>query len=187
VNGIDESRVSHVDIPIDRDLEVDVANAMRMASGRSPDQFIDSNTRNYSNFLLVLLKTDGFAAESLGQVLRALSDFAIKYKQEYKKMPVLIIDNASRLARKHQGLLDLFWDYAKDAADNGTASVVFVSSKGRLPRRMMHKSMAFIVSFVRWLLSTNTVLRGEAHGQEVRVSLKLASRQHEFMSLLVAA
>jgi hypothetical protein len=72
-----------------------------MASGWSPDQFIDSNTRNYSNSLLVLLKTDGFAAESLGQVLRAFSDFAIKYKQEYKKMPVLIIDNASRLAQKH--------------------------------------------------------------------------------------
>jgi hypothetical protein len=53
----------------------------------------------------------------------------------------LIIDNANRLAQKQQELLDLFQDYAKDAADKGRATVVFVSSEGRVPRRMMRKSI----------------------------------------------
>ena len=58
-------------------------------------------------------------------------------------MPVLIIDNANRLAQKHQVLLDLFQDYAKDTADERTATVVFVSSEGRVPRRMMGKLILF--------------------------------------------
>jgi hypothetical protein len=56
-------------------------------------------------------------------------------------MPVLIIDNANRLVQKHQELLDLFQDYAKDAADKGIVTVVFVSSEGRVPHRMMGKSI----------------------------------------------
>jgi hypothetical protein len=64
-------------------------------------------------------------------------------------MPALIIDNANRLAQKNQELLDHFQDYAKDTADNGTISVVFMSSKGRVPRRMMRKLIMFIVLFVR--------------------------------------
>jgi hypothetical protein len=88
-----------------------------------------------------------FAAASLEEVLQVFSRLVIKYKQEYGKIPVLIIDNANRLAQKHQGLLDLFQDYAKDAADNGTVTVVFVPSEGRVPRRMMGKSIMFIVLF----------------------------------------
>ena len=65
--------------------------------GWSLDQLTDSSRRNYSGSLLVLPETNGFAAESLGQVLRFSSDFAIKYKQSIRKMPVLIIDNANRL------------------------------------------------------------------------------------------
>jgi hypothetical protein len=38
-------------------------------------------------------------------------------------------------------LLDVFQDYAKDASDEGTATFVFVSSKGRIPRCMMGKSV----------------------------------------------
>ena len=78
------------------------------------------------------------------EVLQVLSHHAIKYKQEYKKIPVLIIDNANRLAQKQQELLDQFQDYAKDAADIGTISVVFVSSEGRVPRRMMGKLIMLI-------------------------------------------
>jgi hypothetical protein len=62
-------------------------------------------------------------------------------------VPVLIIDNANRLAQKNQELLDHFQDYAKDSADNGIISVVFVSSEGRVPRYMMRKSIMFIVLF----------------------------------------
>jgi hypothetical protein len=121
VNGIDEPKgIVYVDIPIQCGLEVDVIKAMQMALGWGPDQSI---------------------AASLEEVLQVLSRHAIKYKQEYERVPVLIIDNANRLAQKHQELLDLFQDYAKDAADKGIATVVFVSSEGRVPRHMMGKSI----------------------------------------------
>jgi hypothetical protein len=77
--------------------------------------------------------------------LQVLSRHAIKYKQEYGKIPVLIIDNANRLAEEYQKLLNLFQDYAKDAADKGRVTVVFVSSEGHVPRNMMRKSIMFIV------------------------------------------
>jgi Cdc6-like AAA superfamily ATPase len=65
--------------------------------------------------------------------------------QEYKKIPVLIIDNANRLSQTQQKLLNLFQDYAKDAHDRGTVIIVFVSNEGRVPHRMMGKSIIFIV------------------------------------------
>jgi hypothetical protein len=58
-------------------------------------------------------------------------------------VPVLIIDNANRLDQKNQELLNHLQDYAKDSTDNGTISVVFVSSEGRVPRHMMRKSIMF--------------------------------------------
>jgi hypothetical protein len=95
----------------------------------------------------VSIKTNRFAAASFGEVLQVLSRHAIKYKQEYGKIPVLIIDNANRLAQKQQKLLDLFQDYAKDTADKGIVTVVFISSKSRVPRRMMGKLIMFVVLF----------------------------------------
>jgi hypothetical protein len=62
-------------------------------------------------------------------------------------VPVLIIDNANRLAQQHRRLLDLFQDYAKDTADEGTVSVMFVSSESRVPRHMMGKLIMFIALF----------------------------------------
>ena len=59
-------------------------------------------------------------------------------------MPVLIIDNANKLAQKQEPLLDQLQDYAKSATDNETVTVVFVSSEGRVPRRMMGKSIMFM-------------------------------------------
>ena len=50
----------------------------------------------------------------------------------------------NNLDRKHPGLLDLFQDYAKSAADDGIITVVFVSSEGRVPRHMMGKSIMFM-------------------------------------------
>jgi Cdc6-like AAA superfamily ATPase len=122
--------VVYVDIPLECDSVVNVAEAVQKALGWSPDQVIDSSE-----------------PASLGEVLQVLSRHAIKYKQEYGKIPVLIIDNANRLAQKKQELLDLFQDYAKDAADKGRVTVVFVSSEARVPRHMMGKSIMFIVLF----------------------------------------
>jgi hypothetical protein len=124
VNGMDEPKgVVYVDIPIDCDLEVDVANEIRNALGWSPDQLIDSSE-----------------PASLWEVLQVLSRHAIKYEQEYGRVPVLIVDNANRLAQKQPRLLDQFQDYAKHAADDGIVSVVFVSSEGRIPPRMIRNS-----------------------------------------------
>jgi hypothetical protein len=91
------------------------------------------------------IKTNGFAAASVEDVLQVLFHHAIKYKQEYKKTPVLIIDNANKLALKQQKLLNLFQDHAKSAADEGIITVMFVSSEGRVPRRMKGKSIIFIL------------------------------------------
>jgi hypothetical protein len=63
-------------------------------------------------------------------------------------VPVLIIDNANRLAQKQPRLLDLFQDYAKDTADNGIISIIFMSSEGRVPRHMMGKSSCSLILIV---------------------------------------
>jgi hypothetical protein len=120
--------IIYVNIPIECDLEDKVAMAMRNALGWSPDLLIDSGK-----------------PASEGEVLQVLFRHAIKYKQEYKRVPVLIIDNANRLAQKQPRLLDLFQDYAKDTADNGIVTVIFMLSEGRVPRHMMGKLIMFIV------------------------------------------
>lgn len=74
--------------------------------------------------------------------MQDFSRLALKYKQEYERVPVLIIDNANILAQKE--LLDPLQDYAADAADKGIATVVFMSSGGRIPRRMIGKSSIFL-------------------------------------------
>ena len=54
VNSMDEPKgIVYIDIPRRCDSEVDVAEAMQMALGRSPDEVIDSSKRNYSTSLLV--------------------------------------------------------------------------------------------------------------------------------------
>jgi chromosomal replication initiation ATPase DnaA len=93
------------------------------------------------------IKVNRFAAASVEDVLQVLSHHAIKYKHEYGKIPVLIIDNANKLASKQQELLDLFQDYAKRAADKRIVTVMFVSSEGRIPDHMMGKSIMFMVLF----------------------------------------
>ena len=85
-------------------------------------------------------KANRFAAASVWKVLSDFSAFAIKYKREYKRAPVLIINNANRLAQKQPGLLDTFQCYAKKATDERTASVVFVSGEGHVPARMTYAS-----------------------------------------------
>jgi hypothetical protein len=140
--------VVYVDIPIQCDSEVDVVKAMQMALGWSPDQSIDSSKRNYSSSCQrVLLKANRFAAASLDDVLEVFSRFAIKYKQEYKKIPVLIIDNANRLTQKHQKLLDSFQGFAEDTAYEDRVSVVFVFGESCIPSCMMGKSIMFGVLF----------------------------------------
>jgi hypothetical protein len=124
VNDIDEPKGI---VYVDCGSEVGVTEAMQIALGWSRGQSIDSSE-----------------PASLREILPVLSHQAIRYKQEYGRMPVLIIDNANRLAHEHQELLDLFQDYAKNSADKRIITVVFVSSEGRVPGRMMGKSVMFI-------------------------------------------
>jgi hypothetical protein len=49
--------------------ETDAAQVIREALGWRPDQLLDSNKRNCSSSLLVLLKTNRFAAASMHDVL----------------------------------------------------------------------------------------------------------------------
>ena len=145
VNSIAEPKgIVYVDIPECKE-EGDVVRVMQTALGWSPDPLIDSSKCNCNSSFLILLKANRFAAASLGEVLDFFSRSAIKYKKEYKKVPVLIIDNANKLAKQYQKLLDIFQDYAKKAADEQRVTVVFVSSEGRIPRGMMRKSIMFVV------------------------------------------
>jgi len=81
-----------------------------------------------------LSEANELAAPNLRDILDVFSSAASRYKQEYEKMPVLIIDNANRIANDE---LDKIQDYAKHASDRRIATVVFVSSDGHVPRRMM--------------------------------------------------
>jgi type II secretory pathway predicted ATPase ExeA len=126
VNSIDEPKgVVYADMD---DAETDAAQLIQEALGWSPDPLLDSAK-----------------PASMHDVLRRFSHLAIKYRQEYGRIPVLIIDNTNKLAQKQEPLLGQLQDYAKNAADKGIATVVFVSSEGRVPRRMMRKSIMFIV------------------------------------------
>jgi hypothetical protein len=62
---------------------------------------------------------------------------ATKYKQKHGEIPVLIIDNANEMTRDELAQIQ---DYAKNATDDGMASVVFVTSEGCVPRIMMERS-----------------------------------------------
>jgi hypothetical protein len=70
---------------------------------------------------------------SLSEVFKVFSDVARKYQQAHNAIPVLVIDNANKLP---ESILEQFQDYAKEAADNKISTIVFVSSEGRIPRRM---------------------------------------------------
>ena len=78
------------------------------------------------------------ATLELFEVFDIFSSVAAKYRSVHQKIPVLVIDNANKLP---ETILSQFQDFAKEAADRGTASVVFVSSEGRVPRRMRGTSI----------------------------------------------
>jgi hypothetical protein len=66
-------------------------------------------------------------------MFEVFSSVALKYRQAHKAIPVLVVDNANKLPKS---ILQQFQDYAKEAADKKIATIVFVSSEGRIPRHM---------------------------------------------------
>ncbi|KAI9779927.1 MAG: hypothetical protein M1839_007083 [Geoglossum umbratile] len=98
-----------------------VIDAVKKALGWSSDLVLDS--RNTSTHIF--------------EVLDTFSRVALRYRKAHQAIPVLIIDNANRLP---QLLLAQIQDFAKEASDSGIATVIFVSSEGRIPRRMRERS-----------------------------------------------
>jgi hypothetical protein len=80
-----------------------------------------------------VFEANGLAVTSFEEVWDVFSRAAAKYRQKYGKAPVLIIDNANKIATEQ---LEEIQDYAKNASDDGTATVVFVTSESSVPRRM---------------------------------------------------
>ena len=61
------------------------------------------------------------------------------YKTKHGNCPILIIDNASRLAVKNPELLNDLQDIAKDGADDRLFITLFVSSEGHAPAQLLGK------------------------------------------------
>jgi len=126
IDSMDEDKpkgIAYVDLPLDCDSEIDIATALQKGLGWKPDPAIDSNKPTL-----------------VRETLEIFSRVALEYRQKYKQVPVLIIDNINRLAEGNQKFLDLLQDYAKFAADRKVATMVFVSSEGHVPRRMRERS-----------------------------------------------
>eukprot|EP00981_Chlorochromonas_danica_P004702 scaffold946_cov171-Ochromonas_danica.AAC.2 len=60
----------------------------------------------------------------------ALLEAASTFKKKHKRPLVLVIDSADRLAKKEPEFLEIFQDFAKDCACEGTLRIVFISSDG---------------------------------------------------------
>src|SRR5256885_17244538 len=88
-------------------------------------------------FFLALSEANKLAARSLKKVWNTFSYAAEKYKRKYAEIPILIIDNANKIEAKQ---LEQIQDLAKKASDERMATVVFVTSKGSVPRLMMERS-----------------------------------------------
>ena len=149
VNKDGPKGIAYVDMP-DQCTETTVVEVLQEALGWSPDPVIDSGQGNHNSSLSVgIFEANKFVATSVEEVLKYLSGVASKYRKKHKRVPVLIIDNVNRLVQDGQeSILDLFQNYAKRGCDEGTVTVVFVSSE--VPRRMMGKSIMLMVLFVNY-------------------------------------
>ncbi|CAG8735848.1 22006_t:CDS:2, partial [Racocetra persica] len=74
------------------------------------------------------------------RAMRAFKRASAVYRAKYKKPPVIVYDNVSRLVHKNPEILDILQDDAKDNADDRKYIAVFVSSEGSVPRRMESRS-----------------------------------------------
>jgi MoxR-like ATPase len=142
VDSLEEPKgIAYASIPHMNDEDVDpaVVNAVRKALGWTSDPVIESGRHKWSSsFELVLPKANGSAAIPFPEVFEVFSNVALKYRQAHKVIPVLVANNANKLP---ESFLRRFQEYAKEAADNKIASIVFVISEGPIPRRMRGTSI----------------------------------------------
>ena len=111
-------------------------------------------------FSSLLFDANGLVATSLDEAWRVFSRAAAKYRMKHGKAPVLIIDNANKISKMQ---LQRIQDFAKNASDDGTATVVFVTSEGSVPRLMR--------GILLFNLNANCIQK-EARGQDMEPSLK---------------
>ncbi|CAG8783923.1 20780_t:CDS:2, partial [Gigaspora rosea] len=72
--------------------------------------------------------------------LDAFERAAAVYKKKYKQPPVLVFDNISVLSKSNPKILDQLQENAKESADEKKYIVVFVTSDGSVPKRMLARS-----------------------------------------------
>jgi len=92
----------------------------------------------------VLLEANGLTV-SLEEVWKVFLEAAIKFRKEYNKIPVLVIDNADRLVKEEPALLKVIQNFAKVATDEEQATIVFVLDKGQVPNCMRGKLVLSII------------------------------------------
>ena len=100
--------------------------------------------------------TSGETVISLYQWRRVMKIFrraSAGYNAKHGKPPVIIYDNVSRLVNKNPEILDILQDDAKDNADDREYVAVFVSSEGKVPRRMECKYCLFFGALQELLLT----------------------------------
>ena len=85
--------------------------------------------------------------------MRAFKRAGAVYKAKNGKPPVIVYDNISRLVHKNPEILDILQDDAKDNADDREYVAVFVSSEGKVPRRMECKYCLFFGALQELLLT----------------------------------
>lgn len=76
---------------------------------------------------------------SFRRVKPVLLRAAAKFKQDWGRPPVLVIDNINRLAAKAPAILEELQDFARDRAVDSELIVVFVSSEGIAPNFLQSK------------------------------------------------
>ncbi|KAI9782085.1 MAG: hypothetical protein M1839_005431 [Geoglossum umbratile] len=125
VNSLKKPKgVVYVMIPNTDDVNTNptiVIDAVKKALGWSVDPVLDSRD----------------TATTIFEVFDVFSRVALRYRNAHQAIPVLVVDNTNKLPTL---LLAQFQDFAKEASDSGIATVIFVSSEGRIPRRMRERS-----------------------------------------------
>lgn len=89
---------------------------------------------------------DKFRDPTWKRALDAFKRIAKKYKKEHNRLPIVIFDNANRLAHMDKEVLQVLQDDAKDSADSHSYIVVFVSGEGIVPEIMMCKYKYYFCS-----------------------------------------
>lgn len=113
--------------------------ALQRSIGWSADPILDASKCMPSSVMVIVSEANGLAALELSDLWEAFFYTASKLKKEFGVIPVIVIDNVSRLATKQPELLEMLQDNAKKATDSASAIFMFVSSEGLVPRRMMSR------------------------------------------------